>query len=189
MARVINNSFTSGISGKVGRDLLFKTWKNGNTYLYQRPKKPAKQSPQQKANRMKFQMAAFFAKSMMNDPLKKAEYWEKAKQLKLPNAYTAAITEYMRNPEITQIELLDYQGNEGDEIKIKVGKKDFEVETVEVLILDARGKVIESGKAERKNRRGDWIYSALESSDLGVRITVRAMDRVGNWREKSLKRI
>src|SRR5687768_6445916 len=110
MARVVNSNFTAGISGKVGRDMVFKTWKNGNTFLHQKSEKPKKQSPKQKANRTRFQMATFFAKSMMKVPAKKAEYWEKSRKLNLPNAYTAAITEYMRHPEITNVDLSAYQG-------------------------------------------------------------------------------
>jgi hypothetical protein len=61
-----------------------------------RPRKPSKESEAQRTNRDRFADATGFARKMMNDPVKKAYYWNRAKKLRLPNAYTAAITDYMR---------------------------------------------------------------------------------------------
>src|SRR5690349_16980975 len=99
MARTDNNIFTQGISGMIAGQMVFKTW-NGKTYVCKSPKKPSKQSPLQKEGRTKFRRATAFAKKMMSDPIKKAQYKEIANELQLPNAYTAAVTEYMRKAEI-----------------------------------------------------------------------------------------
>jgi hypothetical protein len=94
MAVSKNNPITHGASGMIGGTVVFRTW-NGKTFMYNRPRKPTKQSEIQKENRLKFKMAASYAKRMMNDPVKKEEYKQLAQKMNLPNAYTAAITEYM----------------------------------------------------------------------------------------------
>lgn len=98
MAQVKFNNFTKGISGKIGGDMLFKTW-NNKTFVCKMPVKPTKESPLQKENRTKFKMATAYAKAMMLDPGRKEKYRKMARKQKLPNAYTAAITEYMRKKE------------------------------------------------------------------------------------------
>ena len=50
MAVVRNNNLIDGISGLIGKDLLFKQI-NNKTFVFKRAKKPTKQSPQQKENR------------------------------------------------------------------------------------------------------------------------------------------
>src|ERR1041384_1030594 len=104
MAWSNNNLLTKGLSGMVGKQIVFRTW-NGKTFISVAPKKTNKQSPLQKENRTKFKKATTYAKSMMKDPVKKAEYKEIAKKMRLPNAYTAAITDYMRNPKIEALDL------------------------------------------------------------------------------------
>jgi hypothetical protein len=186
MARSINNNLTRGLSGMIGGQMVFRTW-NGKTYLSNAPSKPKKQSKLQKENRMKFKEATAFAKTMMLDPAKKAEYKAIADKLELPNAYTAAITEYMRKPEISQVDTSKYTGKEDEEIKVVVRKKSFEVQEVEVIIADKNGVVIEEGKAA-KDLGNDWIYSTqrtLEDKE-GVQFLVRARERTGNFVEKTV---
>jgi hypothetical protein len=184
MARSINNNLTRGLSGMIGGQMVFRTW-NGKTYLSNAPSKPRKQSKRQKENRMKFKEATAFAKSMMLDPVKKAEYKAIADRLELPNAYTAAITEYMRKPEIKEVDSSEYSGKENQEIKVDVRKKDFEVQEVEVVIVNKEGVVIEAGKAAKDFGSG-WVYkitAAVENTE-GIQFLVRARERTGNFIEK-----
>jgi hypothetical protein len=186
MAISKNNNFTRGLSGAVGGNMVFRTW-NGKTYISTAPSKPKKQSAIQKENRLKFKMATFFAKQMMKDPIKKEEYKKLAKKMKLPNAYTAAITEYMRKPEIREVELRSYNGRENQEINVNVRKKGFEVEVVEVIIRDEKGNVIEQGKAE-KGRVFDWSYKTTKTveQDGNLDILIRARERTGNYVDKKV---
>jgi hypothetical protein len=179
MAKSINNILTKGLSGMVGKQLVFRTW-NGKTFLSVAPKKPKKQSPLQKENRSRFKMATVFAKSMMKDPVKKAEYKEIAKKMKLPNAYTAAIAEYMRRPEIQALDTIAYSGKADEEVKIKVRKKGFEIQEVEVIVVDLNGEVIEEGKSRKV--MGDWVYRTFKEAKEreSVQIVVKVKDRVGN---------
>jgi hypothetical protein len=50
----------------------------------------------QRGTRITFREATVFAKRVLKDPVRKAYYQNQARELKLPNAYTAAITEFMR---------------------------------------------------------------------------------------------
>jgi hypothetical protein len=180
MALSRNNVITHGASGMLGGVVVFRTIK-GKTYICNRPKKPTRQSVLQKENRTKFRRATAFAKQMMADPSKKAEYWDIAKRLNLPNAYTAAITEYMRKPEIESVDTTEYSGNKGEQIKTVVRKKGFEVELVEVLIMDKNGKTIEKGSAS-KGPEGDWIYTtsvSIENKKL-LELIMKIQERTGN---------
>jgi hypothetical protein len=186
MAISRDNNFTRGLSGSVGGGMVFRSW-NGKTYISTSPSKPKKQSPIQKENRLKFKMATHFAKKMMSDPAKKEEYKKLAKKMKLPNAYTAAITEYMRKPEIREVELGAYSGKENQEIAVNVRKKGFEIEVVEVIISDEKGNLIEQGKAERGTIM-DWTYKTTKTVDHYemLKITIRARERTGNFVDKKL---
>jgi hypothetical protein len=186
MAVSKNNPLTHGASGMIGNTMVFRSW-NGKTYIYNRPKKPTKQSAQQKENRQKFKMATLFAKAMMKDPAKKSEYQTIAKKQKLPNAYTAAITEYMRKPEIRNVDTNAYSGKENQEIKIQARKKGFEVEVVEVIIVNENGEVVEQGKALKTNT-GEWSFNTTKKviDSKTVTIRVRARERTGNYVDKKL---
>ena len=177
------NILTKGLSGMIGRQIVFRSW-NGKTYISAAPRKPKKQSPLQKENRTRFKMATAFAKKMMKDPEKKAEYLAIAKSLKLPNAYTAAITEYLRKPEVKEVDTTNYSGKAGEEIKVVVRKKDFEVQEVEVVIVDKDGVVIEEGKASKE---AEWTYKT--KSDIkekeSIQFLIKVRERTGNSISKS----
>jgi hypothetical protein len=185
MARSKNNVLTKGLSGMVGKQIVFRSW-NGKTFISVAPKKPKKQSPVQKENRTKFKRATMYAKSMMKDPVKKAEYKEIAKKLQLPNPYTAAITDYMRNPEIEALDIANYSGKAGEDIKVTANKKGFKIREVEVIVVDKNGEVIEKGKTE-KGVDNEWIYKTsnnIEGKET-VRFLISVRDSAGNIRERT----
>jgi hypothetical protein len=185
MAVSKNNPIVHGASGMIGGTIVFRTW-NGKTYMYNRPKKPIKQSVQQKENRLRFKMATMFAKSMMKDAKKKAEYQEIAKKQNLPNAYTAAITEYMRRPEIKEVDLKAYTGKENEEIKVEARKKGFDIELVEIIVANEKGHVVEQGKAIKVGP-GEWLYKTIRTTNANAfQIIVRARERTGNYIDQKL---
>ncbi len=57
----------------------------------------SKPSDRQRLNQSKFKDAAVWAKRVLEDPLQKEHYQQQAAKSGLPNAYTAAIAEYMRD--------------------------------------------------------------------------------------------
>jgi hypothetical protein len=185
MARSNNNLLTKGLSGMVGKQIVFRTW-NGKTFISVAPKKTKKQSPIQKENRSKFKRATIYAKSMMKDSVKKAEYKEIAKKLQLPNAYTAAITDYMRNPQIEALDLGNYTGKAEEQIKVTASKKGFEIQEVEVILVNQNGEIIEEGKAQ-KGLGTEWIYKTFKNIEEKetTKFLIRVKDKTGSIRERS----
>lgn len=100
MATITNNSLLQGLRGRLGKDLVFKTIR-GKTIVCAYPRKSIKQKETvvQQKTRTRFQEATQWAKAILQNPTKKAHYELRAKQLKLPNAYTAAIKDFMTDPE------------------------------------------------------------------------------------------
>jgi len=94
MAIVATNPLLNGISGRLGKNLVFKILR-GKTIVTSRPLLPTRESEQQRANRDKFKRASVWAKAELMHPGKKQHYQDRANKLKLPNAYTAAIKDYM----------------------------------------------------------------------------------------------
>ena len=122
----------------------------------------------------------------MADPAKKAEYKAIAAKLKLPNAYTAALTDYMRNAEIEAVDTRSYS-KEG-EVRVMVSKKGFEVADVQLIIEDEDGASIEDGGALRE-AGGMWVYrgSADSLRDRAAYMHVFVKVKAGNSLEKRFK--
>jgi len=94
MARVATNPLLNGLSGRLGKSLVFKMLR-GKIIVASRPSPPTKESAQQRRNRNKFKQASAWAKAELLNTMTKEYYTMRAKKLKLPNAYTAAIKDYM----------------------------------------------------------------------------------------------
>jgi hypothetical protein len=165
MATVQVNPIINGLSGMLGRAIVFKNLR-GKTIVTSCPRPPKKQSEQQRVNRGKFRDAAFYAQTVLLDEEKKAYYQKKAKELKLPNAYTAAITDYMRSPQLKQV------ASTAKEITYTVRKKDFEVKKVE--IATAKGDLLEN-KTLKKVDYNKWEFT-LSTEDLQAGVQVTATD-------------
>jgi len=70
----------------------------------------------------------------------------KAKKLKLPNAYTAAITDYLRKPCVAE------RVNKTGGITCQVSKRDFDLKKVEVVVTKegiTETRVIKSNSRDR----------------------------------------
>jgi hypothetical protein len=93
-----NNPIFRGMYGQIGGQLVFRNY-NGRQYISKFPQKadPSKQSEAQRATRSRFKSASGYAKECMLNPERKEYYLEIAKRLNLPNAYTAAVKEFMSN--------------------------------------------------------------------------------------------
>jgi hypothetical protein len=113
---------------------------------------------------MRFKCATAWAKAQMLDENKKTYYWRMARKLKLPNAYTAAVSDYMRKGNIREIDTRQYKGKAGDVIRMKISKRDFCVKKVNVVLRDASGNLIENGFAMSKDKN-TFIYRATKTVD------------------------
>ncbi|TXF79239.1 hypothetical protein [Chryseobacterium sp.] len=186
MAKSKNNVVTHGLSGKVGDILVFRQL-HGETVVAKAPRqKTAEDTPKQKAHKLKFQEAVVYGKSSLADPVTKELYRDRAEADpdKGLSAYTVAVADFLNAPEITEIDISDYNGKSGDMIRIKV-TDDFDVKTVTVRIENADGTLVEEGAALEAGIT--WDYTATKNStDLsGAKIIVRATDLPDNLTEKT----
>src|SRR6218665_2519674 len=101
MASITSNVITSGLNGRLGDSLVFKTMR-GKTFVTTPSRLPnnRKESTAQRGTRINFREASQWAQLILLDPERKAYYRQRAKALKLPNAYTAALTDFMRKVNI-----------------------------------------------------------------------------------------
>lgn len=186
MSIVKDNIITEGLSGMLGDVVVFRQVR-GRTIMANRPRKPQFQSDLQRENRHRFKVASAFAKQAMQDPEKKEYYRAKARKLGLPNAYTAALTDYMRKPAVTSIK---YKGNAHGNIAITAGKQGFSLASVTVCMVDAQGTPLATGTAVLKDRRRNewtakfardlWTQHMTVDRECACRVMVMATDHTGN---------
>lgn len=175
-----------GARGTLGK-LVFRTIR-GKVVMSVKPNMPSseKQSELQKLNRDKFRIAASYARRVMHDPVMKAFYWKQAKKLKLPNAYTAAIKDYMCKTKVHAVDLKKYTGKVGGIITILAEKKHASVSEVKVTVMTKEGQEIEMGNATRRDS-GTWIYKNTVHTNgaEGLRFIIYTKDLLGNWTRAS----
>ena len=179
MAIIQTNALVKGLSGSLGK-LVFRQY-GSKTILAGKGRSSRKQSAWQQENRNRFKCASAYAKAAMLNADKKAYYWHKAKKLKLPNAYTAAVSDYMRKGEIKETDISQYKGKAGNTIRIKTFKKDFAVHQVQVIIRYADGQIVESGLAYKKDQ-GVFLYKTTNTiqDKLPVEIAIRLGGNTGH---------
>jgi len=173
MAIVKNNPIINGISGKLGDSIVFKQVR-GKTIMCNRPPKPLTQSEPQKETRNRFRKASEWAKNILLDAEQKAYYQKKARKLKLPNAYTAAIADYMRSAKVMQVN--EY----GDKATFSIYKKDFEIKQVDIIVNK------DSGEKETRTLPKGESYFWLHPSELQAGVVVMITDAAGVVRRHSL---
>jgi hypothetical protein len=160
MATVTANPISRNLRGTLG-GVTFRQVQ-GRVVVSCKPRPSKKESSIQKRNRDKFRLASFWAKAQLIDPQKKSFYAAKAKKLKLPNAYTAAVSDYMRMSTISDVNTSRYNGQAGDVISMKISKKDFDIGNATIALYDKEGVEIESGTLSRKDRNR-FFYRTTET--------------------------
>jgi hypothetical protein len=181
MAKSQKNVLTHGLSGKIG-DLLVFRQVDGKTIVSKMPEKSKTASEKQKTHRKRFQRAVLYGKSALAAPSTGALYAETSKKGKKP--FNVAVADFFNAPDIETIDLSDYRGAPGDEIRI-MASDDFAVKSVHVQIINADGSQVEEGEATHS--AGDlWIYTAVQNNEnlVGDKIIVTASDLPGNTAEK-----
>jgi len=184
MAESKNNIVTHGLSGKIG-DLLVFSQRNGKTIVSKVPKeRTGELSDKQEIQKLKFQRAVLYAKSVLTDPAKTQMYEEMSDSSKGISTYNVAVADMLNAPKIHEIDLSAYSGNPGDTIRI-IATDDFEVVMVTVTIENSDGSLVEEGNAV--NNGAEWVYTAtVINPDLtGDKITITATDNPANLTEKS----
>ena len=166
MASVAYNDIIDGLSGKFG-NAVFRTMR-GKTFISPAPKKRTtkKQSEAQRSTRVTFRQAAEWAhRTLKEDPEMKAYYQQRAKALNLPNAYTAAVTDYMRKPKIKKT-------THADTITYTVTKKGFAVKKVEVKSNPSMGSPSLNTKVIQENGAWSVEYKPVDFSCASITLVI-----------------
>ena len=126
MATTTANALIKGFRGKFGNDVVFRTMR-GKTFASPPARKPVKrkESEAQRNTRSTFRKAAEWAQITLLNPEKKLYYQQRARALKLPNAYTAAITDYMRKAKVSKTQ-------ERNTVMYRITKPGFRIKEVKV---------------------------------------------------------
>jgi hypothetical protein len=180
MGIVKNNNFTRGISGAVSHDMVFRKYKK-KTSVYIKTERESELTDKEKAQRSKFVEATVYGKSIKDNPALEAEYKAWADERDLPNAYAAAVSDFLKGPEISFIDTGKYNGAVGDKIVIKA-TDNFKVASVEVIITKQDGSIVETGDAVLASNKLTWEYTVTVAHPIaqGDTVTVIASDLPGN---------
>lgn len=181
MAKSENNEVMFGARGKIGNLVVFKNFGSNQTVISKRPRRPENlvYTEKQILVKQKFREAVLYAKGVLSTPDLMAIYQPFTK----PgiSVYNLALADYCKAPEISLVDAANYQGQIGDQIRVKA-IDNFAVTEVKVSIYDATDVLIESGLATLSANNIDWIYAStvLNSNLSGTKITAEAKDTPGN---------
>jgi hypothetical protein len=142
----------------LGGTLIYRNY-NGKTVVSLRPVyKNETNTEARRQARGKFREAANFAGKAMEDSKLKAYYMQKAKQLKLPNAYTAAITDFLRKAKVRAMTRSTFAAKKNDSIIIKVNKGVFAVKSIRVSLCDTDGNVLAEQTLTKLSRGYTFVF-------------------------------
>jgi len=181
MSKSRNNPLTEGLSGKLGKTLVFRNV-GGETVVAVAPRpQSGEPTEQQRTHRNRFRMAAAYATGQMDDPAAMSLYTKVAKRKKYKSARTLAVADFFNAPSIMLVDASAYTGAVGTKIMIHA-EDELEVTTVSVDVVNAAGVSVEKGSAVRRGKSSVWEYTATaENTALaGTRMVVKATDRPGN---------
>jgi hypothetical protein len=177
MGLVKENLLTKGFSGRIGDEIVFRQVGN-RTMFAKRPRKRTTLTPGQAAHQQQFQKAVYYAKSALLDPAVKAVYQSMANEASLRSAFNAAVTDYLKEPQIASVYTDNYSGEKG--VVLFIATVDmFKIQNVIVTIKRADGTVIETGQAIRDQENWKYVTTQPNASVPGTKIIVQAKDRPG----------
>jgi hypothetical protein len=179
MAKSQNNVVTHGLSGKIGKVLVFRQV-GGKTIVSGMPQMPKTASALQKEQRRRFQQAALYSKAAIESAELGEDYAAAAKK-KGRTPYIIAVADFLRAPSIDQVDLSDYTGQTGEVIRIRVSD-DFKVKWVHVSITGSDGELVESGEAVPDATGYEWTYTVTQANNSlsGDKIVISVSDTPGN---------
>jgi len=174
MAESRDNIITAGLRGTIGGQLVFKRYGNRTIVSKVPDMSRVKKSESQKSENNKFREATYYAKEQMADPVAKAEYKAKAKELQKP--HNVAISDFYNPPQIRNIDISSLQ--ETKSIVVHAWD-DFKVVRVEVEIVNQEGELLEHGTAVEL-REWFWKYNIQTDLPESIKIVAHAWDKPGN---------
>ena len=180
MAVVRKNVVTDGLSGKLGKNIVFRQ-RNGKTIVSTSPVSSHTKTEKQENPRKRFIKAVRYGQEQMADPVFGEQYRLAAKANGISTPNNLAIQDYLRPPVIESLDVDGYHGELGDEIIVEAFD-DLIVEKVAVEIYHEDGSLVEKGFASKNGNNFEWHYatSVVNSEFIGDKILVKAFDHPGN---------
>ena len=178
MTQVKNNFSIEGISGKIGKQIVFRQV-NGKTIIAARPHRNPTTHPTLINQNNRFRLASAYAKKALADPILKEEYTAEAKKRGIINSYNMAVSDYMKTPEISQVNTSAYTGKQIKEpINIEV-TDNFKIIAVKVSII-RQSSIIEEGYATFTANIWQYYTTTLNPHLTDTKIVITASDRAQN---------
>jgi hypothetical protein len=172
MAISDKNILLRGFSGKFGNQAVLR--QRGNKTILANVPSPRKSKPtgKQRASCDDFGDAVNWARFTVKDPVKAAKY--NAKATGLQSGYNVAIADYRRPPKVTGINCHSYHGHP-DEMILVTATDVFEVKIVTLQIINAMGKIIESGPCVPDPSGAYWQYITTNELETTETVTIKAI--------------
>jgi len=159
---IATNLLHRGFTGAFG-DFIFRNY-NGKTVVSRRPVyKNETNTEKRRQARGRFSDATNFASIVLLDKKQKVYYTQKARQLKLPNAYTAAITDYLRKAKVTVITRSSFAAKKGDIIDIRMSKSVFKINSISVMVCDKDGKALSKQDLVKRDTQKKFTFKLTDN--------------------------
>lgn len=179
------NYAITGLSGKVGKIFVYRQ-RGGETIVATPPVRTAPPSPKQIQQQTKFAQAATYARNALLDPTLKEAYTTEAKKRRNVSPYNMAMTDYLRPPQITNVDHSAYTGDASGEKIIIEAADAFKITTMKVKITAANNSALEEGTATLVKGKWEYTTTATNTTLTGSKITLTATDRPGNTTSKEI---
>ena len=185
MSKVRDNLVTEGLSGKLGKRLVFRKGRGGTTILATRPVDTADRvyNDAQLSQQEAFKQATAYAKVARTQPL----YIQLSKGTEA-TAYNRAVADWFGQPQVLSIDASAWTGQTGQTILVKA-IDDTKVTNVRVVIHN-NGTILEQGEAVPATNDGlTWIYTTTTnvSTFPAPVLDANAHDMAGNIGSSSIQ--
>jgi hypothetical protein len=188
MAKRIDNPLIPEVVGRVGKLVYYR--RKGKPCVRRTPNRTAEFTDAEKKNQSKFGRASHFASAVLTDPTQKTRY-ERAAAGTDGSAQNLAVSDFMHDPVITEVDLSGFTGQAGEVIKIRAEEDVLGAAAVRVSIANRAKTILEQGNALVEKTGFWWSYSAQKTSapDQAIWITVTASDQAGNKVVKTVRHV
>jgi hypothetical protein len=176
VAKVDRNLVIMGLSGSLADQLVIQSVRGGLTIIRAMPRPSrVEPTPAQIEHRLRFKEATAYAKGAAEtEPI----YAEKAEGTQ-KSAYNVAVADWFHTPEILEIDLDGWTGQAGETVRIRA-QDDVMVKTVQVVIADDQGNVVEQGVAASVDGVW-WAYTTTAACPTAqAQVIVTAEDLPGH---------
>ena len=165
MAKVHNNIFVRGLSGKLAGQFVLRTLRDGRTVVCKIPDfSNRKLSKDQKNHHKRFRAASAYAKSASrSNPI-----YAQVAAGTMKNAYNVALGDWFHPPVIHAVE------RRGEVVRVQA-TDDVRVASVRVVVLDEKEKMLEKGEGIRGKE--NWWQYALTAEG---KVVIEVRDLAGN---------